>query len=243
LNGERSSEIISPYLASESVWSIWEVMTVESVSNVWMRNSCTSGWLVLGLLAALLSAGCGGVPKTHYYTLQVPAVPAPTDPRTNYLLGIEHFRAPEVLRGDRIVYYVSPTQMNFYQYHRWGSDPASLLSEFTAQWLESSGVFTQVKMLPARERVDYTLGGSVTSFEEVDSDGGAKVRLALALSLVRTSDHKLVWSGEQRLETPLPERGVEGVASALNASCAQALRGMIPGLVTQVEQDFKGSGK
>ena len=34
-------------------------------------------------------------------------------------------------------------------------------------------------MLPVREHVDYTLGGSVLSFEEVDSDGGAKVRLAL----------------------------------------------------------------
>ena len=89
----------------------------------------------------------------------MPAAPAPTDPRTSFVLGVEHFRAPEILRDDRIVYYVSPTQMNFYQHHRWGSDPATLLSEFTAQWLESSGVFTQVKMLPVRERVDYTLGG------------------------------------------------------------------------------------
>jgi len=158
-------------------------------------------------------------------------------------LGVEHFRAPEILRDNRVAYYVSPTQMNFYQYHRWGSDPATLLADFTAQWLESSGVFTQVKLLPARERVDYTLGGSVTSFEEVDSDGGVKVRLALALSLVRTGDHKLVWSGEQHVETPLPERGVEGVANALNAACAQALRAMVPGLITQVEQDYKSSGK
>ncbi|MGD1101779.1 MAG: ABC-type transport auxiliary lipoprotein family protein [Terriglobia bacterium] len=217
--------------------------TVESSSNGWKGSFPVRACAVLGLLAAVLAVGCGSVPKTYFYTLQVPAAPAPTDPRTNYVLGVEHFRAPEILRDDRIVYYVSPTQMNFYQYHRWGSDPATLLSEFTAQWLESSGVFSQVKMLPVRERVDYTLGGSVLSFEEVDADAGAKVRLALALSLVRASDHKLVWSGEQRRETPLPERGVEGVASALNASCAQALRDMIPGLITQVEQDFKGRGK
>jgi ABC-type uncharacterized transport system auxiliary subunit len=194
-------------------------------------------------LLALLAPACGGVPKTYYYTLQVPAAPAPTDTRTDYVLGVEHFRAPEILRDDRIVYYVSPTQVNFYQYHRWGSDPATLLSEYAAQWMDSSGVFTQVKMLPGRERVDYTLGGRILSFEEVDSDGGAKVRLALALSLVRTSDHKLVWSGEQRQEAPLPEHGVEGVASALNASCAQVLRAMVPGLITQVEQDYKSNGK
>ena len=217
--------------------------TVESSSNVWKRSFEARGCALLGLLLAAFAAGCGSIPKTYYYTLSAPATPAPDDPKTNYVLGVEHFRAPEVLRDDRIAYYVSPTQMDFYEHHRWGSDPATLVSEFTAQWLESSGVFAQVKMLPARERVDYTLGGNVGSFEEVDSEGGAKVRFALELSLVRTGDHKLVWSGEQRREAPLAERGVEGVASGLNAACAQALRAMVPGLIAQVEQDYKSSGK
>ena len=216
---------------------------VESLSNVWKRSHRSRECAILGLAMVLLTAGCGGVPKTYYYTLQVPAAPAPTDPKTSYVLGVERFRAPELLRDDRIVYYVSPTQVNFYQHHRWGSDPATLLAEYTAQWADSSGVFTQVRMLPARERVDYILGGSVLSFEEVDTDGGAKVRLGLALSLVRASDHKLVWSGEQRQEAPLGGRGVEGVTSALNASCAQVFREMTPGLVAQVEQDFKNSAK
>ena len=220
-----------------------EVTPVEFSSNVWKRSIAARAFAVFALLAVLLAAACGGVPKAYYYTLQVPAVPAPTDPRTDYVLGVEHFRAPQILRDDRIVYYVSPTQINFYQNHRWGSDPATLLSDYAAQWMDSSAVFSQVRVLPARERVDYTLGGSVLSFEEVDSDGGAKVRLALALSLVRTSDHKLVWSGKQSQETPLSERSVEGVATALNASCAQVLREMTPGLIAQVEQDFKSSGK
>ena len=220
-----------------------EVTPVEFSSNVWKRSFLGRACAVLGLLASLVAAGCGGVPKVSYYTLQVPAAPAPTDPRTDFVLGVEHFRAPVILRDDRIVYYVSPTQINFYQNHRWGADPATLVSDFTSQWMDSTGVFSQVKTLPVRDRVDYTLGGSILSFEEVDSDGGAKVRLGLALSLVRTSDHKMVWSSEQRQETPLAEHGVEGVASALNASCAQVLREMTPGLIAQIEQDFKSSAK
>ena len=220
-----------------------EVTPVEFSLNVWKRSFAARAFAVLALLTVLFAAACGGVPKAYYYTLQVPAAPAPTDPRTDYVLGVEHFRAPQILRDDRIVYYVSSTQINYYQNHRWGSDPATLLSDYAAQWMDSSGVFSQVRVLPARERVDYTLGGSVLSFEEVDSDGGAKVRLALALSLVRTSDHKLVWSGKQSQETPLSERSVEGVATALNASCAQVLREMTPGLIAQVEQDYKSSGK
>jgi ABC-type uncharacterized transport system auxiliary subunit len=220
-----------------------EVTPVEFSLNLWKHSFAARVFATLALLTVLLATACGGVPKAHYYTLQVPAAPAPTDPRTDYVLGVEHFRAPQILRDDRIVYYVSPTQINFYQNHRWGSDPATLLSDYTAQWMDSSGVFSQVRVLPARERVDYTLGGNVLSFEEVDSDGAAKVRLALALSLVRASDHKLVWSGKLSQETPLSERSVEGVATALNASCAQVLREMTPGLVAQIEQDYKSSGK
>jgi len=218
-------------------------MNVESSLNAWKRSSQGRIGAILALLVALFATSCGSVPKTSYYALQVPAAPSPADVRTTFSLGVEHFRAPLMLRDNRIVYYASPTQMNFYQYQRWGSDPATMLSEYTAQWLSSTGVFAQVRMLPLSDPVDYALGGRILSFEEVDADGGAKVRLGLALTLVRKSDHKLVWSGEQREESPLQGHGVEGVATALNTSCAQALREMIPGLIAQVEQDYKSSGK
>jgi len=197
----------------------------------------------LGLLAIGFSAACGGVPRIYTYTLQVPAAPPPSAPRTDYVLGVEHFRSPEMLRDDRIIYYVSPTEINFYDHHHWGAEPAALLSEFAAQWLEASGVFARVRMLPGREPVDYTLGGTLFHFEEVDTGERSEVRLALALSLVRARDHKLVWSGQQRVEAPVSERSVAGVASALNASCAQAMRALVPGLIAQVEQDFKGSAQ
>ena len=218
-------------------------MTVESSSNVWKSSIPGRACAVLGFLLALFTAACGGVPKTYFYTLQAPAAPAASDPRTTYVLGVEHFRAPEMLRDDRMVYYVSPTQMNFYQYNRWGSAPATMLSEYTAQWVESTGVFAQVKTLPVRDRVDYILGGRVDNFEEVDEAAGVKVRVAVELSLVRASDHKLVWSDQRRQEAPVTEHGAGGVASALNAVSAQVVRDLVPGLVAQVEQDFKGNNK
>jgi ABC-type uncharacterized transport system auxiliary subunit len=117
-----------------------------------------------------------------------------------------------------------------------------MLSEFTAQWLDSTGAFAQVRLLPTRQRVDYMLAGRILNFEEVD-EGGPRARVGLELTLVRTSDHKVVWSSEQRVEAPIQGAGVEGVASTLNAASAQMLRQMIPGLIAQVEQDFKSSGK
>jgi ABC-type uncharacterized transport system auxiliary subunit len=218
-------------------------MNVASLSNVWKRSCNSHSAAVMGILAAILATGCGGVPKTSFYTLQVPAVPAASATKMPYLVGVEHFRSPEILRDDRVMYYVSATEINFYQHHRWGAEPATMLAEFTAQWLQSTGAFEQVKMFPLREKADYTLGGDVTDFEELDETGAVKVRLALALNLVRNSDRKLVWTGQQRVETPLQGTGVDGVASALNSACAQALQAMVPGLIERAEEDFKNSGK
>ena len=226
-------------------------MKIEGLlSNGWKRNVRPSlarrllaGCLrrqVLGLFAVVLSMSCGGVPKTYYYTLQMPAPPARNDPKTTFVLGVEHFRAVEMLRDDRIVYYESPTEVNFYQYHRWGSDPASMLSELAAAWIQSAGAFADVRMLPTREPVDYILRGRLHNFEEVDYPEGGKGRVSLELTLLRLRDHKVVWSAEPLAETPVQEKGVAAVVRALNDSSQQLLRDALPGLIAQVEQDYKG---
>lgn len=195
----------------------------------------------LGLLAALIGASCGSLPKTYYYTLRRPAPLPAHDPRTNFVLGVEHFRAVEVLRDDRIIFFESPTQLNFYQYHRWSSDPATMLSELAARQLDEMGVFAQVRLLPSREPTDYLLKGRLLNFEEVDYEGGGKGRVGLELVLVRTRDHKLVWSFIRQAESAIEGKGVPGVVEALNTSSERLLREALPELAAQAEREFKES--
>lgn len=209
------------------------------MSSAWERSIISRLVAAVGLLAALVAVGCGGVPKTYYYSLQVPALPPASEPKTGFVLGVERFRAPELLRDDRIVYYQSPTELNYYEYHRWGSDPAGMLSEVVLQWIGSLGIFAQVRSLPAREPVDYVLAGRLFNFEEVDYQDGGKARVHLELNLLRSRDHKLIWSARRLVETPLQKGGVAGVANAVNSATEQILRETLPGMVAQVEQDFR----
>src|ERR1700694_3671313 len=103
-----------------------------------------AGLTLSALWMALACSSCGSLPSTNYYTLRVPPPPQSADPKTALALGVEHFRADEMLRDDRIVFYQSPTAMNFYEYHRWSSDPATLMTELTARWLDQMGVFSRV---------------------------------------------------------------------------------------------------
>ena len=192
-----------------------------------------------GLVAVVMWASCGGTPPMHYYTVQTPSAPAPDDPTTNLVLGVERFRGPDIMRGDRIVYYQSSTQLNFYQQHRWSANPTAMLAEMCQRWLEQKGVFDQVQLAPYRDPVDYTLRGRVANFEEVDDPAGVKGRVGLELTLVRSRDRQVVFFGRRQAEVAAQEKGLAGVVSALNSAAQQLLDEMMPGLVARVENDYR----
>ena len=211
---------------------------VESQSNSWSASG--RGWAaVLGLLLALAGVACGGLPKIHYYTLPIPPPPEAGDPKTNLILGVEPFRAVEVLRDDRIVYFESPTQLNFYEYHRWSSNPATMLTDLTIRRMNMLGEFAGVRILPSRAPVDYVLRGRLLNFDEVDFDAQVKGRVVLELSLLRSRDNALVWSGIRQAESVAEGKGVPAVASALSAASGQLLDATLPLLVAAVERDVQ----
>jgi ABC-type uncharacterized transport system auxiliary subunit len=214
--------------------------SVESELSAWVhrvRVAVAAGWLA----AAALCVSCGGARPVHYYTLQMPAPAQVGDPRTNFVLGVQQFRAPEPLRDDRILYYESPTQLNYYQQHRWDVDPATMLSALAQRELQQTGVFAQVWLAPYVGNADYVLRGQVLSFSEVDYQGGVKARVGLGLTLLRVPDRKVAWSAQRQVENVVQEQGVPGVVNALNAATKQILDEMIPGIVAQVESDYRAS--
>jgi ABC-type uncharacterized transport system auxiliary subunit len=186
---------------------------------------------------------CGSVPKTNYYTLSVPAPPSAKDPKTALVLGVEHFRASDALRDDRIVFYESPTQLNFYQYHRWSADPATMVTDLTARRLDQAGAFAAVRRLPSRDPVDYVVRGQVLNFEEVDYQSGVRARVAVEMALVRSHDRKTLWSQSRQAESAVQSKGVPAVVEAMNAASSRVLDELLPELVAQVEHDCQQGSK
>jgi ABC-type uncharacterized transport system auxiliary subunit len=218
---------------------------VKSVASPWSARA-PKGARAFGLLLlplTLWAVSCGSVPRTNYYTLRIPPPPAAHDSKTAAVVGVERFHAAEVLRDDRIVYYSSPTELNFYQYHRWSADPATMLMELTARRLEQSGAFAAVRPLPSREPVDYLVRGRVTNFEEVDGAGGVKSRVGVEMTLVRARDHKILWSYSRLEENAAEGKGVSAVVQAVNAATERLLDGALPSLVAKVDEDWQQAGQ
>lgn len=194
-------------------------------------------------LLALLMAGCGGkIPATHYYTLKFPPPTAVTDPKTPMTLTIEPFRAAMNLRDDRIMYYETPTEFSYYEYHLWNPDPATLLAELTRRHLNELAIFAHVHLAPSHEHSDYVLRGHLLNFDELDYVPGGKARVALDLRLVRTKDQKVLWSDRREVEHSIDGSGVAGVVDALSAASDQLLNDALPALAEAVQRDTAESG-
>ena len=214
------------------------------LSSVWKHKREQLVEVFIGVLALVVSVSCGGVPATHFYTLQLPPPPGASDVKTSYILGVDHFQASEALRDDRIVYFETPTQLNYYQYHRWASDPAGMLEELAIRKLDRAGVFAEVRRLSSGAKADFILRGRVLNFEEVDQGTGVNGRVGLELNLIRSSDGATAWSDARLVERPAEGQGVAGVVKALSASSDQLMDELLPDLIGQVESEFaRNSGR
>ncbi|HEX5413827.1 MAG TPA: ABC-type transport auxiliary lipoprotein family protein [Terriglobia bacterium] len=202
------------------------------------RRPKTAG---LVLLAALLCTACGSSPKTRYYTLGIPQPPAAEAPGTHFTLQVERFDAPDLLLDNRLIYYTSPTELNFDEYHRWSSDPGELLSDMAMKFFAKTGLFQQVYAFPAPVKVDYTLRGRVLDLSELKYETAGRksgeVRLGLKLDLLETRQNAVVWSSRLEQTEPLQKSDVQGAIEAMNAAAERLLHNAYGGISQALERE------
>jgi ABC-type uncharacterized transport system auxiliary subunit len=196
-----------------------------------MRTSFGKVWVVrLGVasvaatLLALASSSCGGGPSSRMYTLRVPQPPRPAGTPLTIAIGVEQFHAVDPLNDRRVLRYETATELKYYEDDYWVSAPGTLMSELTARYLARMHIVRQVVMVPWNQTIDYTVGGRLLNFEEVDSDHGRQARVALELVLANSPDHQVVWSGTFRAEEPIRKGGIRGLIEALNIAADKVLR-------------------
>ena len=131
------------------------------------------------LVAAVLCGLRIGSPNALLH-VRAPLAPQAPPPRTNLVLQVEPFDAPGLYRDDRIIYYTSPTELNFHDYHRWSSSPGQLLTELAVKYFAETGLFKQVYPYPAPVHADYTLRGRVLDLAQMDYEKGGTGRAGKA---------------------------------------------------------------
>jgi ABC-type uncharacterized transport system auxiliary subunit len=141
------------------------------------------------------------------------------------------------LRRGRIVYREAPTQIGFYEYHRWAADPGATVTTAFIESLRSANAFSTIAPYDGRDRPDYLMSGRLEKLDEVDY--GSRVRVETKLSAVLTNlrTGAIVWSGDATETSNVDKRDVNSVV----AEMSRAVQANIDRLVGNMEQQTSGA--
>lgn len=194
-----------------------------------MNNQLSRSGLVLLLALSLWGTACGGSRPQHYALAYAPA--ASGGGSGTGQVGVAVPRTSHLLRQDRIVYFTTDNELNFYAHHRWAEPPNRMVQSLLIRQLRAANAFDDIVAYRAQKGLDYVLRGQLLSMEEVDTASEIKARFALELELVRQEDDHVVWKGRHGCERPVAAKTVGAVVDTLSG-CAQETLGELTNSLT-----------
>lgn len=185
-------------------------------------------WVLV--LLAVAAVACGSAPRTYHYTVNLRPTMSGSIALAQSQLGVALPRASHLLRQDRIVYFTSEKELNFYQYHRWAEPPVFMVQSMLIRQLRAAGLFDNIVPYRAQKGLDYVLQGRLLAMEEVDAASQVSARFALELEMVRGSDAHVVWTGRHACERPVSTKTVAAVVETIGGCVQESLDGLIVSL-------------
>ena len=177
---------------------------------------------------SILLVSCAGVKYPTYYTLNLPSVPDPLQPKTNTSsLAVRQFRSAEYLRGGPIVYRSSPEQIGYYAYHRWAVDPRNVVTNAIAERLRAQGMFADVRVYDGHSDPDYILSGRLEKLEEVDDAKRVRVEISLSAQLLDVSTGKTVWTNYVSVSGGVEQRSINAVVAEMSRTTDRAIQSLL----------------
>jgi ABC-type uncharacterized transport system auxiliary subunit len=173
-------------------------------------------------LPVVLAVVSCGVPRTQYYTVEMPQVAAGRSAPVDRRIVVQRFSADRVLVDDRILYREGPNELNFYEYKRWANPPVDIVTNYFVYRLKQSGDYANVSSYKTGGPSDLILRGRVYHFEEVDRGKEVFASVSLELELTDTRTRTSVWRGEAACTRPITTRDMGGVVGGISECLDEA---------------------
>jgi ABC-type uncharacterized transport system auxiliary subunit len=201
----------------------------------------SSAMIIIALSAIVSLAACAGkAGRANYYTLNLPAPPAPPIAENAHTtVAIREFRAPAYLRQGAVVYKPSPEQIGFYAYHRWAVDPCDFVTDSIIDRLGATGTFSHVKRYDGQPDAEYVVSGRLEKLEEIDYEGGVKVEVAVSAQMTRLDTGAIVWSKAVSEVGEVNQHDVPTVVLEMSHTMERAIEKLltpVPGTLTTVSK-------
>jgi len=181
--------------------------------------------VILLALVALVICGCGAVPQSKFYELQVPGEinsSAPTGDAFPVTLLVGPLKSSHLYREDRLVYATDTEEVGTYQMQRWAAPPTEMLRDLLWRTLRASHRYSGVHLLTSSSHGDFILEGNLYDFKEV-SGASLLARVNLELELRETKTGTVVWTHDCVHDEPVSGKDVSAVVAALDQNAQRCV--------------------
>lgn len=166
-------------------------------------------------LVLLAGAGCFASHAMRYFELGAP-VPGPGEPQFDRTILLDRVEVEELYDDFRILYRISPTEVNYYAYNFWAERPSKTIRNMIRERLILPGRFRRVDVEVGKEPTDWTLKVKVFRIEEVDEIDRWHARLAMTLEVVDAVSGVVIGSRSFDRTVPLAQKDPGLLAGALS---------------------------
>lgn len=173
------------------------------------------------LIATFFLIGCAGTPQTNLYLLHpnhgnIAKTPAPVK------VGLYPFKIAPVFVRPAIAIQHSDYEIQFYHYHRWAADPATMINEAIFNYFKETNRFSAVFQIPAKQTADIFVKGKILKFTEWDEGDRWFGWLKMDVRIYRTKGKQLLWQGRISKRIPAEQRNPLAVVKALSKATQEA---------------------
>ncbi len=136
------------------------------------------------ILPILLLAGCMSVPSKRYFQILIEETDGRSVPTIEKTLYLEPVRVDPLYDDTRIVYRVSPFEIQYYSYGYWAKRPDALFREAMAGFFAKRNAFHRVTMDVLQGDPEILLRSNIRILEEIDNPDVWYGRLAMTLEFL-----------------------------------------------------------
>jgi len=138
----------------------------------------------VAVLMILFLGGCMSSPARKYYQLHLTGKEVMISKAINKAILIEPIDIDDLYDDFRIIYRLSPFELNYYSYDFWADKPAKLIRDSITHYLLRKNVFQKVIQEISKGDPDIRWNSKIHSIEEVDTQDFWYARLAMEVELV-----------------------------------------------------------
>jgi ABC-type uncharacterized transport system auxiliary subunit len=132
----------------------------------------------------MVLAGCLSSPGRQYFEFSLSVETAPPETRTEKILMIDDVQIDDIYDDYRIVYRVSPYEINYYSYVFWADKPDILIENSLAAYFAAKELFRDVVLEFDQPAPDWILKARIHNIEELDENSSWAARLAMEIRVL-----------------------------------------------------------